>query len=120
MSTLPATSFFGAVLQAKLIRALLDNVDLLACLSVGHWKLGHTPRNFILAQVVTLAQMSLFTFTRTAPGLFESFGFIDQKPIFVSIMLFQLLLGPVDEASDFVPTSVRACGKTCGKTFFIR
>lgn len=64
---------------------------------LGHWKLGHTPKNFVLSQVVIFAQMSLFTFTRTAPGLFESFGFIKEQPVFMSIVLFQLLLGPVDE-----------------------
>lgn len=63
----------------------------------GHWKLGHTPKNFVLSQVVILAQMSLFTFTRTAPGLFESFGFIKEQPVFMSIVLFQLLQGPIDE-----------------------
>ncbi|DBA93318.1 hypothetical protein WJX79_004642 [Trebouxia sp. C0005] len=64
---------------------------------LGHWKLGHTPKNFVLSQVVILAQMSLFTFTRTAPGLFESFGFIKEQPVFMSIVLFQLLQGPIDE-----------------------
>lgn len=65
----------------------------------GHWKLGHTPKNFVLSQVVIFAQMSLFTFTRTAPGLFESFGFIKEQPVFMSIVLFQLLQGPIDEVS---------------------
>ncbi|KAL3150901.1 hypothetical protein ABBQ32_000651 [Trebouxia sp. C0010 RCD-2024] len=64
---------------------------------LGHWKLGHTPKNFLLGQVVILSQMSLFTFFRAAPGLFESFGFLKQQPVFMSIVLFQLLQGPLDE-----------------------
>lgn len=64
---------------------------------LGHWKLGHTPKNFVLSQVVIFAQMCLFTFTRTAPGLFESFGFVNEQPVFISIVLFQLLQGPIDE-----------------------
>lgn len=71
------------------------SLSLLGC--AGHWKLGHTPKNFVLSQVVIFAQMSLFTFTRTAPGLFESFGFIKEQPVFMSIVLFQLLQGPIDE-----------------------
>ena len=71
------------------------SLSLLGC--AGHWKLGHTPKNFVLSQVVIFAQMSLFTFTRTAPGLFESFGFIMEQPVFMSIVLFQLLQGPIDE-----------------------
>lgn len=74
---------------------ITHGVSLLGC--AGHWKLGHTPKNFVLSQVVILAQMSLFTFTRTAPGLFESFGFIKEQPVFMSIVLFQLLQGPIDE-----------------------
>lgn len=66
----------------------------------GHWKLGHTPKNFLLGQVVILSQMSLFTFFRAAPGLFESFGFLKQQPVFMSIVLFQLLQGPLDEVSN--------------------
>ena len=70
-------------------------------LHAGHWKLGHTPKNFVLSQVVIFAQMCLFTFTRTAPGLFESFGFVNEQPVFISIVLFQLLQGPIDEVSQF-------------------
>lgn len=43
--------------------------------------------------------MSLFTFFRAAPGLFESFGFVKEQPVFMSIVLFQLLQGPLDEVS---------------------
>jgi hypothetical protein len=74
---------------------ITHGLSLLFC--AGHWKLGHTPKNFVLSQVVIFAQMSLFTFTRTAPGLFESFGFIKEQPVFMSIVLFQLLQGPIDE-----------------------
>lgn len=70
-------------------------------LFAGHWKLGHTPKNFLLGQVVILSQMSLFTFFRAAPGLFESFGFLKDQPVFMSIVLFQLLQGPLDEVSQF-------------------
>ena len=83
------------------------NIPLRCC--PGHWKLGHTPKNFVLSQVVILAQMSLFTFTRTAPGLFESFGFIKEQPVFMSIVLFQLLQGPIDEVrSQLLPAAFPA------------
>lgn len=79
----------------------------------GHWKLGHTPKNFVLSQVVIFAQMCLFTFTRTAPGLFESFGFVDEQPVFISIVLFQLLQGPIDEARLFTVCISHAAGAFC-------
>lgn len=55
--------------------------------------------------------MSLFTFFRAAPGLFESFGFVKQQPVFMSIVLFQLLQGPLDEVSygPCAPCLIRLC-----------
>jgi hypothetical protein len=49
-------------------------------------------------QVVTLAQMSLFTLLRTHAGLYRSFGFrVGQQPVFAALLMFQELIGPVDE-----------------------
>lgn len=52
--------------------------------------------------------MSLFTFFRAAPGLFESFGFVKEQPVFMSIVLFQLLQGPLDEVSYSEPVLLLA------------
>lgn len=70
-----------------------------APLLAGHWKLRHTPVMFAAHQVVTLAQMSLFTLIRSSRGLYQSFGFHAQQPVMAALLMFQELVGPVDEVS---------------------
>lgn len=45
-----------------------------------------------------LAQMSLFTLLRSSAPLYRSFGFRPgQQPVFAALLMFQELIGPVDE-----------------------
>jgi hypothetical protein len=50
-----------------------------------------------MGQFITLANFLLFAGVRTAPGLFESFGFDKSRPAFIAFVLFQYLVSPVDE-----------------------
>ena len=75
---------------------------------LGHWALSHTKYLFVASQVVLAAQMSMFAMTRGAPGVLEAFGFqgAGNKPALASLVIFQLLIGPLDEllglAQNFV------------------
>ena len=67
-------------------------------LLAGHWRLRHTPVLFAAGQAVLLAQMSLFTLVRSSAGLYRSFGFVGaQRPVFAALLIFQEMIGPVDE-----------------------
>ncbi|KAK9831266.1 hypothetical protein WJX74_009873 [Apatococcus lobatus] len=68
---------------------------------LGHWKLSHTTKNFVLQQGILLANLGLFTFARNSPRLFNSFGFTEVKPAFIAFTLFQLISSPVDEVIGF-------------------
>lgn len=58
-------------------------------------------------QLTLLAQLSLFTLARTTPGLFASFGFApDERPALGAFLLFNYLLGPVDEVLGWVSNVV--------------
>lgn len=49
-------------------------------------------------------QMSLFTLLRSSPGLYRSFGFAPgQRPVFAALLMFQELIGPVDEVGAALP-----------------
>jgi hypothetical protein len=50
-----------------------------------------------MGQFITLANFLLFAGVRTAPGLFQSFGFDKSRPAFIAFVLFQYLVSPVDE-----------------------
>ncbi|KAK9830225.1 hypothetical protein WJX72_010439 [[Myrmecia] bisecta] len=69
---------------------------------LGHWKLRHTVKNLILAQVVLIAQLVLFTFLRTSKSLFVSFGFQKVQPVFIAFELFQLISAPMDQILSFL------------------
>lgn len=70
---------------------------------LGHWKLRHTPINFIMGQAIMLVQFGLFTLIRNSDSLYESFGFTEAKPAFIAFVLFQFILSPVDEVSAKLP-----------------
>jgi len=58
------------------------------------------PKLLVAHQAVTLSQLLLFTFVRAAPdsGLFASFGFAaGERPTLAAFLLFNYLIGPVDE-----------------------
>ncbi|KAL4421809.1 hypothetical protein ABPG77_001598 [Micractinium sp. CCAP 211/92] len=74
---------------------------------LGHWKLGHMPKLLVAHQLVSLAQLSLFTLVRNAPGVFESFGFAaGERPALGAFLLFQYLVGPVDEVLGWLSNVV--------------
>ncbi|KAL4448266.1 hypothetical protein ABPG75_005485 [Micractinium tetrahymenae] len=74
---------------------------------LGHWKLGHMPKLLVAHQLVCLAQLSLFTLVRNAPGVFASFGFAaGERPALGAFLLFQNLIGPVDEVLGWLSNVV--------------
>jgi STE24 endopeptidase len=76
-----------------------DQVTAVLAHELGHWKLGHTKFLFLGTQIILGAQLGLFAALRGAPGLYEAFGFIGkgQQPALAALVLFQLLVGPLDE-----------------------
>jgi hypothetical protein len=73
---------------------------------LGHWKLRHVPTTFALGQLLTLAQFSLFAAVRSAPGLYESFGFTHAKPAVIALVLFGYLSAPIDEVLHVVSNAI--------------
>lgn len=51
-----------------------------------------------------LANFMLFALMRNAPGLYEDFGFTKGRPAFISFVLFQYLVTPVDEVGSAAHT----------------
>lgn len=50
-----------------------------------------------MGQLILLANFLLFAGMRNAPGLYESFGFTQDRPVLVAFLLFQFLVAPMDE-----------------------
>ena len=57
------------------------------------------PKLLVASQIVSLAQLLLFTAVRTSSAVFVDFGFPPGvRPALAGFLLFQQLIGPVDEA----------------------
>lgn len=76
-----------------------DQVTAVLAHELGHWALGHTKYLFVASQVIMGAQMGMFAMARGAPGMLEAFGFQGHgnKPALASLIVFQMLIGPLDE-----------------------
>ena len=66
----------------------------------GHWKLSHNLCNFVIVQVFLLTQFLLFSLVRTSDDLYVSFGFAEDRPAFVSFVLFSFISAPLNEVRD--------------------
>jgi len=46
-----------------------------------------------------LCNFLLLAAIRTAPGLYEAFGFKEEKPALIALLLFSFLVSPMDEVT---------------------
>jgi STE24 endopeptidase len=81
---------------------------------LGHWKLGHTICLMALQQVVMLSQFVLFAIVRSSSHLLEEFGFVDKKPVIISLLLFSMICGPMDSLIGWLFNLLsRRCDAAC-------
>jgi STE24 endopeptidase len=73
---------------------------------LGHWKLRHLSINFIMGSLIMLCNFLLLAAIRTAPGLYEAFGFKQDKPALIALLLFSFLVSPMDEVIGFLTNLV--------------
>jgi hypothetical protein len=69
---------------------------------LGHWKLGHTICLMVAQSLIMLAQFVLFAVFRSSSHLLHSFGFETERPVIVSLMLFLMVIGPVDKVISWL------------------
>ena len=77
------------------IRAWLQVVAVVAH-ELGHWKLGHTVCLMATQSAIMLAQFVLFAVFRSSGHLLRAFGFDQERPVIVALMLFMMVIGPID------------------------
>ncbi|XP_040568591.1 CAAX prenyl protease 1 homolog [Lepeophtheirus salmonis] len=81
--------------------------EILAVLAheLGHWKLNHVFKNIVIAQIQILAMFALFKHLYQDQNLYAAFGFIDQRPIIIGLMIiFQMITAPVNAILSFLMT----------------
>lgn len=84
-----------------------SNEEILAVLGheMGHWKLNHVFKNLVLAQVNLFVCFSVFALLYKNPVLYEAFGFHNQQPVFIGLLIiFQYIFSPYNELLSFLMT----------------
>jgi len=63
---------------------------------LGHWKMGHTTKQLLIAQGHLFFIFALFSVFINNKSLYESFGFYREHPTIIGFMLFNDILAPAD------------------------
>lgn len=63
---------------------------------LGHWKLGHTMKLLATAQAHTFYTFAMFSAFVNNRSFFQAFGFYEEKPIIIALLLFNEVLAPID------------------------
>lgn len=72
---------------------------------LGHWKLGHSKRNFIITQVYFGAAFYFFSLCYNTTELYSAFGFSSPVPTLIALLIFfSTVWAPVDKILSFVMT----------------
>lgn len=82
-----------------------DEVLAVLAHELGHWKLNHVLKNLVIMQVNMFLCFAVFALLYKNRTLFEAFGFYDQRPIIVGLLIiFQYVFSPYNEVLSFLMT----------------
>ena len=82
--------------------------EILAVLAheLGHWKLNHILKNMLISEINMLIIFSVFGLLYQNREVYAAFGFFDQKPIFIGLLIiFEYIFSPYNEVGsrfDFI------------------
>ncbi|KAF2156761.1 hypothetical protein K461DRAFT_289141 [Myriangium duriaei CBS 260.36] len=71
-------------------------VEAILAHELGHWKRGHTTRLLGISQFHLFFMFALFSVFIRNRSLYDSFGFVDERPIMIGFLLFNEVLSPTD------------------------
>lgn len=72
---------------------------------LGHWKLNHVLKNFVIGQVHLFFCFMIFAMLYKDPRLYEAFGFYGTRPVFVGlILIFMYIFSPYNTLLEFLMT----------------
>jgi len=91
----------------KSLKAGCNKAEIVAVLGheLGHWKLNHTLKNIIIAQVQIFLMFLLFAYLSKSKPLYVAFGFSDSQPVLIGLMIvLQYILAPYSSVVNFLMT----------------
>ncbi|XP_049787802.1 CAAX prenyl protease 1 homolog [Schistocerca cancellata] len=84
-----------------------DNDEVLAVLGheLGHWKLNHILKNFVIAQLNLLFMFLVFGLMFKYDPMYRAFGFSTERPVIIGLMIvFQYIFSPYNAILGFLLT----------------
>ncbi|XP_022659593.1 CAAX prenyl protease 1 homolog [Varroa destructor] len=82
-----------------------EDVLAIVCHEIGHWKMSHIPKLFILAELDNLINHLLVGLLYQMPGIFRAFGFHKDTPALIGVVLVAgLLITPYNVLMNFLRT----------------
>lgn len=74
---------------------------------LGHWKLNHVIKNFIIGQMHLFFCFLIFAMLYKDPRLYQAFGFYNTQPVFVGlILIFMYIFSPYNTLLEFLMTAL--------------
>ena len=68
----------------------------------GHWQLSHILKGFVMNSCILFVSLSIFSVLYQNDKVFAAFGFFDEKPIIIGlILIFEYIFEPINEVSFF-------------------
>ncbi|KAL0102570.1 hypothetical protein PUN28_018100 [Cardiocondyla obscurior] len=82
-----------------------DTDEILAVLAheLGHWKLNHAIKGFILSQIILVINFIMFTSLLRYKAMYSAFGFVDTQPIILGLFIVTMyILIPINTVLNFI------------------
>lgn len=74
-----------------------DLVIAVACHEMGHWHHSHTVRGLVMALVQLFLTCLLYAVTAGNESLFDSFGYLHERPLVIGLLLLNEVMSPLNE-----------------------
>uniref|UniRef100_A0A6A7G600 CAAX prenyl protease n=1 Tax=Hirondellea gigas TaxID=1518452 RepID=A0A6A7G600_9CRUS len=69
---------------------------------LGHWKLNHVLKMLFFSEVQTIVMFSLFQKVMYTRELYQSFGFDEEMPVLIGLVLFSIMYSPITHVISFI------------------
>lgn len=74
---------------------------------LGHWKFNHVMKNIVISQVHIFMMFALFGYLYTQQYLYQAFGFEDERPVLVGLMIIlKFITAPFNALLNFAMTAL--------------
>lgn len=83
-----------------------DEIVAILAHELGHWKMKHTISQLIIAEIHLFIFFFSYGYMIGSKGMYQSFGFHDDQPVMVGLLLFSCIISPIEHFVAFGQNSL--------------